>query len=332
MPNYKKKMRSAAENRDYNGNEKQGTCMSCGQKTHKVVRGFLRGSKKVPLDSDSVLKGRCLICKPLKPNNQAEEAISRLSMFESRYVWQSLSGRSLVYTVEDEKSNNASIKMREKCFNTPTHYEERDDNQSSHFSSTWTIAAEFDIKSIANDDRTVQTSFGRTCDAHVSAYFDDEQSLNGSVAISFRHQNAHDMIAVMDSLPGTDFNTKFSSSSENAVDRHSIFLGSMEKYIDTEGAYCVNTTSYENDAFVDTIKKHKGPTTANSSEITREIEVDELDSSSWGFVDQDLTLLGEETTLRYDIVCKILFRCNPPRIFLVVAQLFNTSTLMLDYI
>lgn len=253
---------------------------------------------KVPLDNETVLKGRCLVCKPLKTNNQAEEAISRLSMFESCYAWQSLSERSIDYTlVENEQSSdNARRKVHQERPNTNNNigsYEERDDIQSTYFASTWTIASECDINSIVNDDRTVLT-FGRTFDAHVSVCFDDEQSLNeSSIVTSFCQQKVHDVIAMMDSLPDTDDSTASisSSSSGKTPDRHAIFMGAVEKYTDSGGAYCVNTTSYENDAFVDTIKNLKGLASPNSSKNTKTIEVDDLNSSNWGCLDHDSTAL-----------------------------------------
>lgn len=291
MPNKNNnKTRSAVENQ-------QCTCISCGQKTHKVVHRFLRGSAiKVPLDNETVLKGRCLVCKPLKTSNQAEEAISRLSIFESCCVWQSLSERSIDYNfVENEQSSdNARRKVHQECPSTKKNignYEERDDIQSAYFASTWTIASECDINSIVNDDRTVQT-FGRTFDAHVSVCFDDEQSLNeSSIVTSFCQKKVHDVIAMMDSLPDTDDSTASisSSSSGKTPDRHAIFMGAVEKYTDSGGAYCVNTTSNENDAFVDTIKNLKGLASPNSSKNTKTIEVDDLISSNWSCLDQDST-------------------------------------------
>mmetsp|Transcript_8958 Transcript_8958/g.13227 ORF Transcript_8958/g.13227 Transcript_8958/m.13227 type:complete len:1367 (-) Transcript_8958:202-4302(-) len=50
---------------------KQGLCQSCGQRTHKIMLG---GLKKVPLDNDKVLKGRCLDCHPLRMSTMEQQA------------------------------------------------------------------------------------------------------------------------------------------------------------------------------------------------------------------------------------------------------------------
>lgn len=47
--------------------EKHGRCATCGLQTHEVKQGlFYVGSVLVPLTNDTVMRGRCLACKPLE--------------------------------------------------------------------------------------------------------------------------------------------------------------------------------------------------------------------------------------------------------------------------